>query len=144
MENINVFAYSKLKLMNEKPSKIITWINILLLSLILFIILSIFLKYNIYSTHIGYIEITDNYNLKVIVDNTSLPIKKNYKLYIDNKQYNYKIIKIDKLSGYSEILISAKLDNKVLINNNIVTVRFKKNKTTIMNELIKKIKKGMV
>ena len=80
MENINVFVYSKLKLINDRPTKVVSWITILIITFILFLIISIFLKFHIFSRHIGYIELNNNYNLKIIVDDKSFPIKSNYKL----------------------------------------------------------------
>ena len=144
MDNINVFNYSKLKLMNEGPSKLVSWLTIIISLLILFLIFSIFFKYNIYSSHVGYIEISGNYNLKVIVDDKAFPIKNNYKLFIDNKNYKYKVVNIVKQVGYYELLINCNLDSYLLINNNIVTVRFQKEKTTIFKELEKKITKGLI
>ena len=144
MEDINVFNYSKLKLMNDNPSKIISWITILIVVFILFLIFGIFLKFHTYSNYIGYIDISDNYNLKIIVDEKSFPIKNNYKLYIDNKKYDYKIVLIEKQVGYYEVLINCKIDDALLINNNILTITFQKEKTSLIKEIIKKFKKGLI
>ena len=144
MENIDVFAFSKLKLMNDKPSRIVSWITILVVFVIFFVVLGIFLNFNIYSSYIGYVEINNDYNLRIIINDKSFPINKNYKLYIDNKRYSYKITKIEKSNGYYELLVNCKLDENLLINNNILTVRFKKYSTTLMKEMLKRIKKGMV
>ena len=67
-----------------------------------------------------------------------------YKLFIDNKNYKYKVVNIVKQVGYYELLINCNLDSYLLINNNIVTVRFQKEKTTIFKELEKKITKGLI
>ena len=144
MEDINVFNYSKLKLMNEKPSKIVSWLTILAIIFILFTIFSIFLKINLYSQHLGYIEINDNYNLKIIIEDKDFPVKNNYKLYIDNKNYDYKIININKQVGYYELLVNCNIDENLLINNNLVTIKFQRGQTTIIKELIKKLKKGLI
>lgn len=144
MENINVFVYSKLKLINDRPTKVVSWITILIITFILFLIISIFLKFHIFSRHIGYIELNNNYNLKIIVDDKSFPIKSNYKLYIDNKKYEYKILSVEKQIGYYEILVSCNLDDDLLINNNIVTITFQKEETTLIKEIIKKLKKGLI
>lgn len=141
MDDINVFNYSKLKLTDENPSKIISWITILSIMFILFIVFSIFFQYNIYSTYIGYIE---NDNIRIIINDNSFPIKNNYKLFIDNKKYNYKILNLEKNNGYYELLVKCNIDKTLLINNNIVTVNFQKEKTTLMKEIIKKLKKGLV
>lgn len=144
MEDINVFNYSKLKLMNEKPSKIVSWLTILAIIFILFTIFSIFLKINLYSQHLGYIEINDNYNLKIIIEDKDFPVRNNYKLYIDNKNYDYKIININKQVGYYELLVNCNIDENLLINNNLVTIKFQRGQTTIIKELIKKLKKGLI
>ncbi len=143
MEDINVFVYSKLKLLNEKPSRIISWITILSILSIILLIVSIIFKYHIYSNYIGYVDIEKNHNIKIIIDDKIFPIKKNYKLYLDNKKYKYKIVSINKQKGYYELYIYCDLDKEMLINNNIITVRFEKESTTLLKELIKKLRKGM-
>lgn len=144
MESINVFEYSKLKLINEKPSKVISWITILSIFIVLTLFISLFIHFHIYSTYTGYIDINDDYNLRVIVDKNIFPIKDKYALYVENKKCDYQIKNIVYHNQYYEILIKCKLDKKLLINNNVVTVRFRKYKTTLMKEFIKKIKKGMI
>lgn len=143
MEEIDVFAYSKLKIMNEKPSKIISWITILATLLFTLLIISILFKYHLYSNYIGYVQIDNKYNIKVIIDDELPTINKEYKLYINNQKYKYKIVEINKQVGYYEMYIKCDLDKSLLINNNIITVRFKKEQTTLIRELIKKFKKGM-
>ena len=143
MENLNAFNYSKMKLINEKPSKIISWITILCILSLVFILISILFKINKYTNTIEYVEIKEDYNLKIIIDKSLFPIKKNYKLYIEDNKYDYKIIKINKLDTYYELLVDCKLEKELLINNNILKIRFKTGKTTLIKELIKKIKKGM-
>ena len=143
MEEIDVFAYSKLKIMNEKPSKIISWITILATLFFTLLIISIFFKYHLYSNYIGYVQIDNKYNIKVIIDDELPTLNKDYKLYINNHKYKYKIVEINKQVGYYEMYIKCDLDKSILINNNIITVRFKKEQTTLIRELIKKFKKGM-
>ena len=80
MENLNAFNYSKMKLINEKPSKIISWITILCILSLVFILISILFKINKYTNTIGYVEIKEDYNLKIIIDKSLFPIKKNYRI----------------------------------------------------------------
>lgn len=141
MEDINVFVFSKLKLMNEKPAKVKLWIIIICNVFIIFLIISIFIKFKIYEKFIGYVE--DN-NIRIVLNNDSFPINKTNKLYIDNKQYKYKIIKIQNLNGYYELLIDCKIDKNINIKNNIITVRFKKEDKTLWKIMIEKLKKGLV
>ena len=144
MESINAFEYSKLKLLNENPPKVISWITILILFVILGLFFSVFFQFYIFSTYTGYIDTNDDYNIRVVVDKDIFPIKDNYELYIDNKKYDYEIINIDYYNGYYEVFIDCNLDDEILVNNNIVTVRFKKYKTTLIKEFIKKIRKGLM
>ena len=44
---------------------------------------------------------------------------------------------------YYELLVDCKLDDKLLINNNPLKIRFKTGTTTFIKEWIRKIKKGM-
>lgn len=144
MESINAFEYSKLKLLNENPPKVISWITILILFVILGLFFSVFFQFYIFSTYTGYIDTNDDYNIRVVVDKDIFPIKDNYELYIDNKKYDYEIINIDYYNGYYEVFIDCNLDDEILVNNNIVTVRFQKYKTTLIKEFIKKIRKGLM
>ena len=144
MESINAFEYSKLKLLNENPPKVISWITILILFVILGLFFSVFFQFYIFSTYTGYIDTNDDYNIRVVVDKDIFTIKDNYELYIDNKKYDYEIINIDYYNGYYEVFIDCNLDDEILVNNNIVTVRFQKYKTTLIKEFIKKIRKGLM
>lgn len=144
MENINTFKYSKMRMMNEQPSKIISWLTILIILLFIFILISFFYHFDVYSTVIGYVDINDEYNLRIIIDKKMFPIKKDYELYINNKKYSYKIVDIKEEQQYYQILINCDLESELLINNNIITINLKKGKTTLINELKNQIKKGMV
>lgn len=143
MEDLNTFNYTKMKLLTDKPSKVISWITILCILSLVFILISILFKINKYLNTIGYVEINEDYNLKIIIEKSSLPIKKNYKLYIEDYQYDYKIIRINEQDMYYELLVDCKLDDKLLINNNPLKIRFKTGTTTFIKEWIRKIKKGM-
>ncbi len=142
MENISAFEYSKLKLMNEEPSKVISWITILLILLCLFILFSIFFKYNLYEQYPGIIELNDHYNVKLYVDKKIFPLKKNYKMYLDDKKIKYSVYKINDTGTYYELFLDCQLDDNLLINNNLVTIKIKKRQTTLLKEIIRKIRKG--
>ena len=76
MEDLNTFNYTKMKLLTDKPSKVISWITILCILSLVFILISILFKINKYLNTIGYVEINEDYNLKIIIEKSSLPIKK--------------------------------------------------------------------
>ena len=48
MNKIDAFKNSKMKIMYSSPSRIISWITIVLIIIISFLIISIFYKYNTY------------------------------------------------------------------------------------------------
>ena len=144
MNKIDAFKNSKMKIMYSSPSRIISWITIVLIIIISFLIISIFYKYNTYIKLISYVNINEKYNIRGIIEKKDMPIKKNYKLYIEGKRYEYEIVDIKEYDNYYELFIKCKVDKNLLINNNLLTLNFVKNKTTLMNEIIKKIKKGMM
>ena len=59
-------------------------------------------------------------------------------LYIKDKKYKYKLINIDK----KKYILNLKLEDSIKIQNNIVRVNIKKEKTTVFKILKNKIKKG--
>lgn len=141
MDKIDVFKNSKMKIMYSSPSRIISWITIVLIIIVSFFIISISYRYNTYIEVISYVNINEKYNIRGIIEKKDMPIKKNYKLYIEGKRYEYEIVDIKEYDNYYELFIKCKVDKNLLINNNLVTLNFIKNKTTLMNEIIKKIRK---
>lgn len=141
MDKIDVFKNSKMKIMYSSPSRIISWITIVLIIIVSFFIISISYRYNTYIEVISYVNINEKYNIRGIIEKKDMPIKKNYKLYIEGKRYEYEIVDIKEYDNYYELFIKCKVDKNLLINNNLVTLNFIKNKTTLMNEIIKKLRK---
>jgi len=141
MDKIDVFKNSKMKIMYSSPSRIISWITIVLVIIVSFFIISISYRYNTYIEVISYVNINEKYNIRGIIEKKDMPIKKNYKLYIEGKRYEYEIVDIKEYDNYYELFIKCKVDKNLLINNNLVTLNFIKNKTTLMNEIIKKLRK---
>lgn len=141
MDKIDIFKNSKMKIMYSSPSRIISWITIVLVIIVSFFIISISYRYNTYIEVISYVNINEKYNIRGIIEKKDMPIKKNYKLYIEGKRYEYEIVDIKEYDNYYELFIKCKVDKNLLINNNLVTLNFIKNKTTLMNEIIKKLRK---
>lgn len=144
MDNINVFKNSKMCIMYKNPSKIISWISIVSIFTFIFIIISLFYKFNVYISVISYVDNKDKYNIKAIVDRKTMPFKKNYELYIEGKKYEYEVIEIKEYDTYYEMYLNCNLDKELLINNNPITLNFVKRKSTLMNEFIRKIKEEMM
>lgn len=124
------------------PKKIYSFVTIILILLIIIFIISLF-KFDFhYYTKATYIKDSDT--LMIITDDNDLnKITSHDKLIIDNKEYQYKVRKIDKkiLNGisiqqYNEILISLKLDEKHKIENNSINIKVKYSQKTFF-EIIK-------
>ena len=138
MDNLDIYNDSAIILDKKTPKKIISWITILIILTILFIIFSFF-PFNIYKQLVGYVNIVDNSSYIVLeVNESDFPINKTNKLYIKNKQYNYKIVNIEE----DKLILSINLEDNSKIQNNIVTVNILKNRTTLFKIIKNKIKKG--
>ena len=144
MHNISVFKNSKMRILNSEPPKTVSWIIIVILVSLISVFIGIFYQYNVYMPLYGCVENNDKYNIKTIISKDKMPLKKDYKLFIEGKKYDYEIINIEEYDNYYEIFINCKVDKNLLINNNYFTLYFMKYKTTLMNEIIKKIKRGMM
>lgn len=137
-DKLDIYNDSAIILEKKTPKKIISWITILIILLILFVVFSI-IPFNIYKPIIGKVNITNNKTYIILNTNDSdFPFYKNNKLYIKNKEYNYKIVSIED----NLVLIDINLENNLKIQNNIITVNILKDRTTIFKILKNKIKKG--
>ena len=120
------------------PRSIISWITILIIIIVVSLIF-INIPFNIYKNFNGYIfKYENNFYIQVLVNKSDFPINKKDTLYIKNKKYSYKVINIDR----KENILSLKLDDNIKIDNNIVRVNIKKDRTTVFNILKNIIKKG--
>ena len=144
MESMDVFKNSKMRLMNEQPSKIFSWITILFILMFLFIIIGFSYHFNVYKKALGYVEIGDKYNLRVIVSDDLIPLRKDYELFIENKKIDYEVIDIQNINQYYQVFLKSDIDENLLIDNNIITINFRKYQITLIDAIIRKIKKGMV
>lgn len=145
MNNIDTIYESKEILMRKTPLKIVSWITILIVLLISFIIIS-FIPYNKYLNYYGYISKEDKYYLNVYVEQKYIENIQDYKLIIDHKKRKFKIINIDnqlyyeKNKPYYLVTIYADLEENLLIQNNVINVIFNVRKTTLQKEIFKVIK----
>ena len=138
MDNLDIYNDSAIILDNKTPKKIISWITILIMLLILFLIFS-FIPFNVYKPLIGYVEIKDNNSYLILdINESDFPINKDNKLYIKNEKYDYKIISVKD----NKLIISINLSNNLKINGNTITVNILKNRTTLFKIIKNKIKKG--
>lgn len=122
MDNlININDYTNLKILY--PKKIYSW-TIILILMITIIIFGLFkLKFDFYYKNTGIV--IENNLIKTNIPSNKLQHINNKFININNKNYNYEIIKIEvpsvnsvDLSYYHEVLISVK--NYKEINNNLI------------------------
>lgn len=138
MDKIDIYNDSAIILEKKTPKKIISWITILIILTIIFIIIS-FIPFNLYKTKVGYVNIVDNNSYIVLPNNESdFPVHKNQKLYIKDKKYNYKIVKLES----DKLILKINLDNNLKIQNNVLTLNILKYRTTLFKIIKNKIKKG--
>lgn len=137
-DNIDIYNNSALILNNKTPNFINSWIIILVILSLLFVVI-LFIPFNIYSTYNGLVIVNNKESyISLTLEKSDFPINKNNKLYIKDKNYKYEILGIEN----NNILISIKLEDDIKINNNIVTVNILKDRITLFNIIKNKIKKG--
>jgi hypothetical protein len=138
MDNIEIYNDSAIILERKAPNKVICWYSILIIFLILIISIS-FLPFNIYKSYYGIIKIeSDNSFIIFDLEYINFPINKYDKLYIKDKLYDYEIVDINE----NNLIIKVDLDDSIRVNNNITQVSILTERTTILNIVKNKIKKG--
>ena len=130
----------------KKTNYIVIWTFIISILLISFIVLGCFYKYNKFKEYNGLvIEKEGEKFVQLLVSNNELDIIKNDSLIIDRKEIKYSY-EIDS-SVYSDNnklynLVNLKIDN--IPEEQIISIIFKSEETTFLNEIKNKIKKGMI
>ena len=137
MDKIDIYNNSAIILNKKTPKKIISWITILFILLILFVILS-FIPFRIYKTFYGYINQDYGY-ITFQLDSSDFPIDKSDKMYIKNKTYEYEVVEIKN----NQVTIKSEIDENLYINNNIIRANLLKCRTTLFEIISNKIKKGI-
>ena len=137
-DNIDIYNNRAIILENKTPSLIKSWIIILTLLSILFITI-LFIPYNRYITYNGYVMLKDdNSYISLNINKNDFPIKNKNKLYIENDEYKYKIISIEK----NNLILSINLKDNIKINNNLVVLNILKDRTTLFKKIKTRLKKG--
>lgn len=131
MENIDIFNNSAQILNKNIPKSIISFKTILFL-LFIFVLIFINIPFNNYKIYQGSIHIENDKTLiKLNVNELDFPINKDNKLYIEYSRYNYKIINIT--NDY--VLLEVDLNDNIKIENNMIIVKFKSEKTKIITKI---------
>jgi len=150
MNSINAFYNSDVILQRKSFNiKIYIFFLMIFLTLLLAILLSI-------SYH-SYINLTavlvkeqNSYHLRTLVLEEQIENINQENLIINNKKNKYKIKNIseefildEKYNRYYEVVLETKIEQDLIINNNIINISIELPKETFFQKLIKKIKKGM-
>lgn len=144
LENQN--SYEEL-VFKKEPKYIYIWLGLISILLFSAIIIGGFYKYNKFYNINGLVikEGSDNY-VQILLENDKLDIIKNDNLILNKKEidFNYEVssyIYSDTGKSYREIKLF--FENNFM-NGEIITAVFKSQKTTFLNEIKRKIKKGMM
>ena len=135
-------------IINKKTSKaIILWLLFLIISFIIFIIIALNYEYHIYNSYFGYIKkIDDSFYTIIYVKKDKISELSESILFVDDLEYDFEIFSIsdeyfvNDNELYYEVILNLDLKEKYLIENNIINVILKNNKTTIYQELKKGLK----
>lgn len=139
----NNFSY----ILNKKTSKsIIIWILFLIIGSLIFLIIAFNYKFNLYENYNGYIKKNDDsYYTIIYLEESKINEVLKYDLLVDKVKYEYEILDISEdyylvlEKPYYQVTLKIDLNDKLLIDNNIINIVFEKPKTTIFQE----IKKGL-
>lgn len=149
-DNINVYNNSSVVYMRKQNSKIISWINILLIGSVLFCIIGLKYKYSIFNIYYAKVIKNENENYVYMnVDSEFIDFKNRNYLEIDDKEYkchlrsisdNYYIFNGKK---YWDVTFNCDLPNELNVNDNLIEIKMERRKTTLLKEIFNKIRKGM-
>ena len=141
----NNFSY----ILNKKTSKsIIFFIIFLIISFIIFIIIALKYEYYLYQSYFGYVKkIDDSFYTIIYVSKESIDKLSKSNLLVDNQDYSFKVVSIseeyfaidDKLCY--QVILDFALKQESKIENNIINIVLKNDKTTIYNQLKKGFEK---
>lgn len=141
----NNFSY----IINKKTSLSITlWIILLIISFIIFIIISLKYEYYLYQSYFGYVKkIDDSFYTIIYVEKDNVDELFNSNLLVDNNDYSFEIVSISEEyfvinnKMCYQVILDFDLKEEYKIENNIIDIILKNNKTTIYKELKKGIMK---
>ena len=148
--DIEIFNNSSVIYKRKSSSKITSWINILLISIIIFGLIMYFYEYDI--SNIYYAKVLNNGDenyLYFSVDQSFISMKNRNYLEINGDEYkchlssfsdNYYLINNKKIW---EVYFDCELPDELNVNDNLVEVRVEKRKTTLFKEMVNKLRKEL-
>ena len=133
-------------IIRKEPKKIYVYSYVLIIFSLLFVLVSIFYKFNINKTFISNI-IFDNkkYYIETNISKTQLENLEKTKLLIENKEYDYELVNINRndYNNSYNIILSIDFDISKLKNKSYMIITFQTKNTTVFKELVKKIKEEL-
>ena len=148
--DIDIFNNSSVIYKRKSSSKITSWINILLIGIIIFGLIMYFYEYDI--SNIYYAKVLNNGDenyLYFSVDQSFISMKNRNYLEINGDEYkchlssfsdNYYLINNKKIW---EVYFDCELPDELNVNDNLVEVRVEKRKTTLFKEMVNKLGKEL-
>lgn len=150
MQSIDDYKNSKYIIENRTSIFMNFYLLFIWLIFFTFLLFSISYKYPTYLSYYGtVITENNNYYLSVLINKEDISRLNKY-IIIKQKRYNYKIKDISKELYYDnqalsyQVTINIKLDQDLIINNNIIAVNFELEARTLYERLKEKLKKGMM
>ena len=133
-------------IIRKEPKKIYVYSYVLIIFSLLFVLVSIFYKFNINKTFISNI-IFDNkkYYIETNISKTQLENLEKTKLLIENREYDYELVNINRndYNNSYNIILSIDFDISKLKNKSYMIITFQTKNTTVFKELVKKIKEEL-
>lgn len=133
-------------IIRKEPKKIYVYSYVLIIFSLLFVLVSIFYKFNINKTFIANI-IFDNkkYYIETNISKTQLKNLEKSKLLIENKEYDYELVNINRndYNNSYNIILSIDFDISKLKNKSYYHITFQTKNTTVFKEIVKKIKEEL-
>lgn len=137
-------------ILNRKINiKVIIWNYLAFIFLILLLIFVTFYKIDNILEYEAQVLVTDNIEVVFYAKDDDLNKLKNKTLYVNKKQVTYDIKSYSKDyyiasdgKNYKQVVINCNIDDNLKINNNIINLKFKVGKTTIMKYIIKHFKRS--
>jgi len=149
-DDLDIFNNSSVVYMKKTNNRIISYVVILIIFSVLFLSLAFFYKFEIFNIYYGKVYEQDDETYVVLnVDSDFINISKRNYLEINNKSIkchlnsfsdNYVVYNNKK---YWEVTYECELPDELNVNNNMIEIKIDRRTTTLFNEFIKKVKRGI-
>lgn len=143
MQNIDIFGSKEAVIIEEKSKVFLIFELVVILFLISLTYFIFFYKYSKLVEIKGMIK---GENIIFVLEESNMQKLYNNKVMIDKKMYSVDIISIDEpvydnnMNLYYSVNTRIKLDNKYLVDNNVVDLHIYLGKTTLAKEIFRSIK----